>query len=202
MGDQTILLQGLIARLHRGDDGARRELISCAYDRLRRLAAVILNESFPRLKKAPALLDTTDLVNETALKLYTALAEVQPATVPDFLRLAAQRMRWLLLDLAKRADTSEERLRALALPDNAGPDSADNSLSATLTALYRQIEELPANEREVVDLLYFHGISQPEAAALLGVSERTVRRYWTAAKIKLFEGLKDSLPEGAPAAAE
>jgi RNA polymerase sigma-70 factor (ECF subfamily) len=197
-----MLLQGLIARLHQGDQEARLELIRCAYDRLRRLAAVILNESFPRLKKAPALLDTTDLVNETALKLHEALAEVQPATVQDFLRLAAQRMRWLLLDLAKRADRSEERLRTTSPPDGTGPDSADNSLSATLSALYRQIEELPANEREVVDLLYFHGLSQPEAAAILGVAERTIRRHWTAAKIKLFEGLKDFLPGNTAAAAE
>jgi RNA polymerase sigma factor (TIGR02999 family) len=202
VGEQTILLQGLIARLHQGDTEARLELIRCAYDRLRRLAAIILNESFPRLKKAPALLDTTDLVNETALKLHDALAEVQPATVQDFLRLAAQRMRWLLLDLARQADRSEERQRTTALPENAGPESSSNSLSATLTALYRQIEELPANEREVVDLLYFHGLSQSETAAILNVTERTVRRHWTAAKIKLFEGLKDFLPGSASAAME
>jgi hypothetical protein len=69
VGEQTIRLQGLIARLHQGDEAARPELIRCAYDRLRRLAAVILNESFPRLKKAPSLVDTTDLANEVALKL-------------------------------------------------------------------------------------------------------------------------------------
>src|SRR5690349_2018577 len=111
MSDQTVLLQGLIARLLQGDAAARGELINCAYERLRGLAAVILNESFPRLKKAPALVDTTDLANEAAVKLYEALADVQPATVPDFFRLAAQRMRWVLLDLARRADRSEERQR-------------------------------------------------------------------------------------------
>jgi RNA polymerase sigma-70 factor (ECF subfamily) len=194
VSEQTILLQGLIARIQQGDDKARRELIGCAYERLRRLAAVILNQSFPRLKKAPTLLDTNDLVNETALKLYGALAEVRPATVHDFLRLAAQRMRWLLLDLAERADRSEQRQRATSPPDNADPDPSDNSLPATLAALYREIEGLPANEREVVDLLYFHGLSQAEAAAVLGVVERTVRRHWTAAKVKLFDALKDFLP--------
>jgi RNA polymerase sigma factor (TIGR02999 family) len=200
VGDQTIQLQGLIARLHQGDDQARRELIRCAYDRLRRLAAVILNENFPRLKKAPALMDTTDLLNEATLKLYETLAEVRPATVQDFLRLAAQRMRWLLLDLARRADHAEEQQRTIALPENAGPDSSVTSVSAALGALYRHVEELPPNEREVVDLLYFHGLSQVETAAILGIAERTVRRHWTAAKIKLFEGLKDYLPGVVPAA--
>ncbi len=194
MGEQTVLLQGLIARLRRGDETARRELISCSYDRLRRLAAVVLNESFPRLKKAPALIDTTDLANEVSLKLYEALADVRPASVQDFLRLAAQRMRWLLLDLARRADRSEERMRESPGAEAVEPDASEKSLPETLSALYKQIEGLPEKEREVVDLLYFHGLSQAESAALLGVAERTVRRLWTSAKIKLFESLKDFLP--------
>jgi RNA polymerase sigma factor (TIGR02999 family) len=194
MGEQTSLLQGLLARLLQGEAAARRELINCSYERLRRLAGVILNESFPRLKKGPALLDTTDLANETAVKLYEALAEVKPETVPDFFRLAAQRMRWLLLDLARRADRSEERRRESPSPDSPNPDASSTGLPTTLAALYQQIEELPEKEREVVDLLYFHGLTQPEAAAVLGVAERTVRRHWTVAKIKLFEGLKNFLP--------
>ena len=56
------------------------------------------------MKKPPALVDTTDLANEASLKLFEALADVHPETVPDFFRLAAQRMRWLLLDLARRVD--------------------------------------------------------------------------------------------------
>jgi RNA polymerase sigma-70 factor (ECF subfamily) len=123
---------------------------------------------------------------------------VRPESVHDFLRLAAQRMRWLLLDLARRADRSEERRREDPGPAAAEPDSSTKSLPETLSALYRQIEGLPEKEREVVDLLYFHGLSQAEAAALLGVAERTVRRLWTAAKVKLFEALKDFLPGASP----
>jgi RNA polymerase sigma-70 factor (ECF subfamily) len=117
--------------------------------------------------------------------------------VPDFFRLAAQRMRWLLLGLARRADRSQERRRAVPHPE-AGAGAADSSVPPTLAALYEQIEALPDKEREVVDLLYFHGLSQPEAAAILGVTERTVRRLWTVAKVKLFEGLKEFLPGTTP----
>ncbi|HLJ94536.1 MAG TPA: sigma-70 family RNA polymerase sigma factor [Gemmataceae bacterium] len=194
MGDQTSLLQGLLARMLQGEEGARRELINCAYQRVRCLAAVILNESFPRLKKPPALVDTTDLANEASVKLFEALADVRPETVTDFFRLAAQRMRWLLLDLARRVDRSEEHRQQAATPPCVESNSSMTGMPTTLAALYQQIEELPEKEREVVDLLYFHGLSQPEAAAILGVTERTVRRYWTVAKVKLFEGLKDFLP--------
>ena len=80
------------------------QLIDRAYERLRHLSAAILRKSFPRLKGAPTLVDTTDVADESAFRLYHALAEIRPATVQDFFRLAAQRIRWLLLDLARQAD--------------------------------------------------------------------------------------------------
>src|SRR5262245_60305547 len=107
-GDQSAVLQGHLARLAAGDPAARHELIGCAYERLRCLARVILNESFPRLKSAPAALETTDVTNEAALGMYKLLAEIQPATVRDFFRLAAQRIRWLLLDRAKQLDRARK----------------------------------------------------------------------------------------------
>jgi RNA polymerase sigma factor (TIGR02999 family) len=194
--EQSAFLQVLLARCVAGDETARRELLDRTYERLRRLAAVILNESFPRLKDTPALLDTTDVANEAALKLYEALAEVQPATGRDFFRLAAQRIRWLLLDRAKRIDhlghlQGEARPEAYPPPDESKPN-----LPLALGAMYEQIEQLPEEEREVVDLLYFHGFTQAEAAAYLEISERTIRRRWTVAKVRLFEGLKYLLPPG------
>jgi len=192
--EQSALLQNLLARCVGGDEAARRELINRTYERLRCLAAVILNKSFPRLKDTPALLDTTDVANEAALKLYEALAEIQPATGRDFFRLAAQRIRWLLLDQAKRIDNDAGEQAASRAEFYPPPDESKPDLPLALGALYEQIEKLPEEEREVVDLLYFHGLTQIEAAAYLEVSERTVRRRWTVAKVKLFEGLKYLLP--------
>jgi RNA polymerase sigma-70 factor (ECF subfamily) len=139
--------------------------------------------------------DTTDLTNEAALKLYEVLSEVQPATLTDFFRLAAQRMRWLLLDLARGIDRADEPVADQPFADDPDRDSSCTSVSATLTALYSQIEALPEKEREVVDLLYFHGLTQLETATLLGIAERTVRRHWTIAKVKLFEGLQPFVPQ-------
>src|SRR5262249_11973073 len=106
--DQSAVLQGLLARLAAGDQAARHELIGCAYQRLRCLASVILNESFPRLKTAPAALETTDVANEAALAMYQVLAEIQPTTPRDFFRLAAQRIRWLLIGRAKQIDRARK----------------------------------------------------------------------------------------------
>src|SRR6516165_4358116 len=191
--DPSAVLQGLLARLAAGDQAARHELIGCAYQRLRRLASVILNESFPRLKAAPAALETTDVADEAALGMYQVLAEIQPATPRDFFRLAAQRIRWLLLDRAKQVDRDRRELLDSPAP-RAGDHPLEDDAPGALEALYQQIEALPDKEREVVDLLYFHGLDQSEAAAILGVTERSVRRYWTAARLKLLQALPKAMP--------
>jgi RNA polymerase sigma-70 factor, ECF subfamily len=195
--NQTAVLQRLIDRMRRGDDEARRELIDRAYERLRHLSAVILRRSFPRLRRAPALVDTTDVANESAYRLYQALAEIQPATVRDFFRLAAKRIRWLLLDLAKQADRAGQHELDARRAAAGHEDSSAAGPPMTLTVLYRQIELLPENERDVLDLLYFHGLTQAETAAMLGVTERTVRRQWTDARARLYEALKEARPADA-----
>src|SRR6516165_937751 len=159
--DPSAVLQGLLARLAAGDQAARHELIGCAYQRLRRLASVILNESFPRLKTAPAALETTDVADEAALGMYQVLAEIQPATPRDFFRLAAQRIRWLLLGRAKQIDRARKELAENPI-SGAADRPPDDDAAGGLEALYAEIEALPDKEREVVDLLYFHGLDQSE----------------------------------------
>jgi RNA polymerase sigma factor (TIGR02999 family) len=192
--DRTAELQNLIDRVNQGDDAARMVLIDRAYERLRQLSALILRQSFPRLKGAPTLVDTTDVAHESAYRLYHALAEIRPTTVRDFFRLAAQRIRWILLDLAREADRVEHVDRQ---PVESYENAARSDPPAVLADLYQQIEGLPSQEREVVDLIYFHGFSQAETATQLGVTERTVRRYWTVARLRLFEALKENLPPAA-----
>jgi RNA polymerase sigma-70 factor (ECF subfamily) len=145
------------------------------------------------LKTAPAGLETTDVANEAALAMYQVLAEIQPATPRDFFQLAGQRIRWLLLNRAKQINRARQELVANPPPGAAGR-APDDDPTGVLEALYDEIEALPDKEREVVDLLYFHGLSQADTAAILGVTERSVRRYWTAARLKLLHKLPNALP--------
>jgi RNA polymerase sigma-70 factor (ECF subfamily) len=66
---------------------------------------------------------------------------------------------------------------------------------AQWTEFHRVIERLPDKERQVVDLLFYHGLSQAEAADVLAIDTSTVKRRWRAARLTLHELLKDSLPE-------
>lgn len=189
-GHNTDELPNLFSRIAMGDEAARQELICRVYERLRRLARVILNEDFPRLKASPALLQTTDVAHEVVLGMYQALSEIPLATPRDFFRVAAQRIRWLLLNRAKQNDRLGRELLENHTPSEMIDEAPEHESSAVLQALYRQVDALPENEREVVDLLYFHGLSQREASLLLGVAERTIRRYWAGARLKLMQGLE------------
>jgi RNA polymerase sigma-70 factor (ECF subfamily) len=201
---QTLQVQGWIDRMQAGDESARKELVNCACERLTRLTRKMLR-GFPRLKRWE---QTDDVFQNAAVRLYRALAEVRPASAADFFRLAALNIRRELLDLAKhyygphgqgakhasleKARDSESGTASPAEP----ADTADEpARMAAWSEFHRQVERLPAEEREVFDLLWYQGLYQAEAAALLNVSERTVKRRWQSARLRLHEALRGDLPD-------
>ncbi len=82
------------------------------------------------------------------------------------------------MDHAKQTDRRAQRRRENVPPEDEAAPGRERSGPVILAALYQQIEALPEKERGVVDLLYFHGLRQAEAAQVLGVAEHSVRRYW------------------------
>jgi len=60
---------------------------------------------------------------------------------------------------------------------------------------HEAVDHLPAEEREVLALRFYHGWTQGQIAELLGVTERTVRRSWNRACLMVTERLKGKLPE-------
>ncbi|MBX9585466.1 MAG: DUF134 domain-containing protein, partial [Gemmataceae bacterium] len=65
---------------------------------------------------------------------------------------------------------------------------------AAWTDFHQQAEALPEDEREVFELVWYQGLKQTEAAALLSVSDRTVLRRWQAACLKLHDALRGIVP--------
>ena len=146
-GDTTAELQGLNDRLRRGDDTARAELLTRAYQRLRRIAASMYHRDFPRLKDRH---DLESVVDESWPRLMRALETARPPTVEDFLRLVAHKVRQVLLDMADQQRRRDGRVRDGLLDASEDPaiiDPADNSLDpgrlALLTEFHRQVENLP-----------------------------------------------------------
>jgi RNA polymerase sigma-70 factor (ECF subfamily) len=124
---------------------------------------------------------------------------VEPASVRDFLGLAALEMRRELLDLARHFNgplgigANHESHgagsdSALIASEHVAPEDDQDDLERW-QAFHEGVEALPAEEREVVSLIYYHGWTQVEVAELLQAGERTIRRRWESALVKLHRRL-------------
>ena len=198
--DHSTQIQRCIDRLRAGDASARDELLAHASERLIRLTRKMLRD-FPGVHRWE---DTDDVLQNAVMRLCRALGEVQPPTVADFFRLAAAQIRRELLDLARRYAGPHGPGAKRAEADRAGkapevrPDPPDTTrdpdLLAAWTDFHREVEVLPADEREVFDLLFYQGLAQADAAAVLGVAEITIKRRWRGARMRLVQALGGRLP--------
>jgi RNA polymerase sigma-70 factor (ECF subfamily) len=162
---------------------------------LRLLCATFLYKSYPRLARPPVNLEADELLGGVVAGLLTALRTTRPATVRGFFALANQHMRWQLNDLARRLD---QQPAAAALPEAgvaAPPASTGSGLSPDGRLMLAAIEGPPEDEREVFDLVGIQGLTQAEAAAVLGACERTVQRRLNRARLLLAERLADLRPQ-------
>lgn len=194
---ESFILNGL-ARLRQGDVRAQDELIAYAEARFRSLASRMLKE-FPRVKRWE---QTDDILQTALVKLHGALKNTQPQDRQHFLRLSTLQIRRTLVDLARHyqgagwkiEDNAPQDLDATCAPGQDAERFVDTNEPSTLedwTAFHEAVAKLPEQERDVFELLWYQGLSQLEASAVLEVTERTVRRYWTSARLRLSEMLKN-----------
>src|SRR5262245_63073551 len=171
-----------------------RSLLDRAVCRLHQLCATLLHRNFPRLTRPPLNLQTDELLGAVVERLLKALQEVRPTTVRQFFALAGQHLRWELNDIVRRLDAQPV---AVELGDGVVPAPAvsDTDLSPTARLILETIGNLPDDEREVFDLVHIQGLTEAEAAAVLGVVARTVKRRLDRGVQLLTERLGDLGPE-------
>jgi len=200
----TLHVQACLDRLRGGDEAARAELLGCACERLRKLARTML-KGYPNVRRWE---QTDDVLQNAALRLHRTLQQLPVGTTRDFFRLAALHIRRELLDMAKHyygpqgagahhASHAESRADSGRVPAAADPADVTHEpvRLATWSAFHEQVAALPDEEREVFDLLWYQGLTQAEAAELLHVNVRTVKRRWLSARMKLQDALQGEVPE-------
>jgi len=179
MGDErtTVVVQGYLDELagDRTTEPVIRALLEQAVHRLHELCAALLHRSYPRLTRPPLNLQVEEMLGAVVERLLKALREIRPETVRQFFALASQHMRWELNEMARRLDeqpTAAELREGLV----SAPASSDSQLTADVRRMLGAIERLPEGEREAFELVRIQGMSQAEAARVLGVSVMTVNR--------------------------
>lgn len=177
----------LLRELSDGTVRAADALLPLVYDELRKLARRYLQQ-----ERDDHTLSATALVHEAYLKLVNQ-DKARFVDRAHFLAVAAQAMRRILVDHAryrnrKRRGGAEKPITLHEIESIAGDSARGPDLAALDDALTRLAETAP-EKAKVVEMRVFAGLSTEEIAAVLGVTDRTVRRYWEYARTWLFREL-------------
>jgi RNA polymerase sigma-70 factor (ECF subfamily) len=177
----------LLSALTRGDDGAASKLIPVVYDELRRLAG-----SYMRRERVDHTLQATALVHEAYLKLIEQRS-INWQSRAHFFGVAAQLMRRILIDHARghsRQKRGGEQQKVSLDEIFVFSEKRADELLAVDDSL-NQLAKIDPRQARVVELRFFGGLSVEEAAEVLGVSPKTVKRDWSVAKAWLYADLKE-----------
>jgi RNA polymerase sigma factor (TIGR02999 family) len=165
-------------------------LVPLVYEELRALAKQELYR-----EQQGHTLHATALVHEAYLKL--AGSGVPASDRSHFLAIAARAMRQVLVDHARRRKAVKrggEMVRTTLTDSGAPVDFRPDEL----IALDEAMEKLDPRQKQVVEFRFFAGMEEAEIAAVLGVSDRTVRREWVKARAWLYKSMYPDGPAGGP----
>ena len=176
----------MLQRWGQGDRAALEELMPLVYDELHRIAHRYIAQQAPG-----HTLQTTALLHEAYLRLV-GQEEKHWENRAHFFGVAAQAMRHILVEYARAQLRDKRGGGALRLSLDGALDKAltlGPEQSAELVALHDALTELAKfDERQcrIVELRFFGGLTEPEIAAVLQVSQRTVSSDWRLARAWLL----------------
>jgi len=169
----------LLADWGRGDEDARDALIPLIYNELRRIARHHLGNERP-----DHTLQSAALVNEAYLRLV-GKKPPEWQNRAHFFGVAAQMMRHILVDHARSRRAAKRGAGAPRLrldPELALPQQPPEVDLVALDGALTKLAGLDPQESRVVELRFFGGLSIEETAIVMGISARTVKREWAAAR--------------------
>jgi len=172
----------ILSAIEQGDPQAAEQLLPLVYDELRKLAAQRLVQERPG-----QTLQATALVHEAYLRLVDTEKVQHWNSRGHFFAAAAEAMRRILVELARRkqADKRGGRRRRVPLEDaDAACTPPDDDLLAIDEALTRLVGEDP-QAAQLIQLRFFGGLSVEEAAEVVGLSRSSAYEHWAYAKVRL-----------------
>jgi RNA polymerase sigma-70 factor (ECF subfamily) len=204
--ESTAVLQGHLERAVTGDAEARQRLLEHIRDRLMRHARLCLHGRYARLEP---FAQTDDVVQQLYLKIlqhqdrFWVNARGEPVrTLAELFGHTSAWMRDVLCDQLRKAYGRDDNHPAV-LPLDGGPSDTGprhEPSSSTLdgeklqrwTEFHEAAARLPDELRTVFDLLWYQGLTQAEAAALVGVAVPTVKLRWMKARLRVQQALGGS----------
>lgn len=189
----TLVIQSCLQRLKSGDHHARDELVSKFSSRLKELVRRMV---LARQWIAPGI-QLDHLIEQSVARLRTNFGHSTPTSVHEFFELGTAHLRRELANLAEACFDPPDT--DLVLQENATKISTAPDLNETGPATLRETGDMWAqwqhfheasdklcdHEKRIFELLWYHGLTLAEAAEVLGMNERVVKKSWNAARIAL-----------------
>jgi RNA polymerase sigma factor (TIGR02999 family) len=178
----------LLLDWRQGNAAASDELLAVVYQELRRLAAHYLRQERP-----DHTLQATALVHELYLRLLGA-EPINWQNRAHFFAVAAQQMRRILIDHARALQADKrggQRVKLTLGAVKGWVGTQEEDLLAVNEAL-EQLSRLDPRAAQVVELRFFGGLQEKEAAEVLGISVATLKRDWEFARTWLLSRLQPS----------
>ncbi len=175
----------LLQRWSQGDRAALDELTPLVYDELHRIAHRYIAQQSPG-----HTLQTTALLHEAYLRM-AGQEEKQWENRAHFFGVAAQAMRHILVDYA-RGQLREKRgggAQRISLDDGLAIGTEQSGEIIALHDALTELAKLDERQSKIVELRFFGGLTEPEIAAILQVSQRTVSSNWRLARAWLLQQL-------------
>lgn len=201
IGEQTMAVERCLVMLREGDTAVRGELLNLTQDRLLRLTAKMKRD----FRGVGRWEQTEDVFQNASMRLYQAMSSTSVQDARHFFRLAALQIRRELIDMCRhyrgpQGHGAHHATQMRQSDEQGQPPVAHDPGDRTQTPADLQawsdfhecVEGLPEREREVFELLWYHELKQDEAAELLGVSTRSIKRLWRGARLMLHDRLSDA----------
>jgi RNA polymerase sigma factor (TIGR02999 family) len=172
----------ILSAIEQGDPSAAEQLLPLVYEELRRLAAQRLAQ-----EKPGQTLQATALVHEAYLRLVDVDRAQHWNSRGHFFAAAAEAMRRILVDQARRKHADKRGGSGRRIP----LDAADVGFLPTenqLLDIDDALTQLAAEDRQaarLIELRYFGGLSVEEAAEMVGLSRSTAYEHWAYARVRL-----------------
>ncbi len=179
----------ILSQIESGDPKAAEQLLPLVYDELRKLAAGHMANEAP-----DHTLDATALVHEAYLRLVGPVGDRNFANRQHFFAAAADAMRRILVDSARRKQALKRGAGPKRLPvdpERLVAPVVDADLWIDLDGVLTAFEEIDATAAELAKLRIFAGLSVEEASEALGMPRATAFRVWTYARAWLTAALAD-----------
>ena len=181
MAEVTLMLQ----QARQDEPGAVHRLWNEVYQELKRMAAVRM-----AAEGRPLLLQATALVHEAWIRMSAPAGEMRTwDNRGHFLGAAGEAMRRILVEQARQRLSAKRGggKEALSLTEAGDIFAESDQRILGVHELLDDLEQKDARKAQLVKLRFFAGLSHSEIGALMGISERTVRREWILAKTWLFQ---------------